>query len=480
MELRDYIRILRKSWALIVIATLLGVGLAAVWSLTRTPMYQASSTVFVSTQAGGTVAEMQQGQTFTLSRVATYADLVKTPIVINPVIAELDLGMTANSLASRVTASAGTGRALITISVTDADPVQAADVANALAASLSSVAESIETPQGEEVSPVRLTRVQDALPPFQPASPNVPLNLVLGLLVGLALGIGIAVLREVLDTRIRTPRDIELVTESPLIGVIAFDAKAEERPLIVQADPLSPRSESFRALRTNLQFLDMDGRSSFVVTSSLPNEGKTTTAVNLAIALADAGKKVALLDCDLRKPTVAKLCQIEGGAGLTDVLIGRARLGDVMLPWGGRSLYVLPAGKVPPNPSELLGSAHMKTLLEVLENDFDVVICDSPPLLPVTDAAILSKATSGALVVTAAGRTTRHQFESALTALETVGARTAGVVMTMAPTRGPDAYAYGYGYVYGQYTEKPAPRSRREKRQPAPTEAPAGPRRRTA
>jgi capsular exopolysaccharide synthesis family protein len=267
------------------------------------------------------------------------------------------------------------------------------------------------------------------------------------------------VLRTVLDTRIRTPRDVEQVTDAPIIGAIAFDAKAKDRPLIVHADPLSPRSESFRALRTNLQFLDMDGRSSFVVTSSLPGEGKSTTAVNLAVALADAGKKVALLDCDLRRPKVAAYCGIEGGVGLTDVLIGRARLGDVMLPWGGRTMYILPAGKVPPNPSELLGSKQMRTLLEVLERDFDVVLCDSPPLLPVTDAAILAKATSGALVTVAAGQTNRHHLEASTDALATVGAKVAGIVLTRVPTRGPDSYAYAYGYSHGSAGEAAAPAS---------------------
>jgi capsular exopolysaccharide synthesis family protein len=459
MELTDYIRILRKSWLIIVLATLAGVGVAAVYSLTRTPEFQAQSTVFVSSQAGGTIAELQQGSSFTQSRVTTYTNLVNTPIVMNSVIAELGLGMTASELATKVSASSPLNTTLITITVTDPDPLLASQIANALGASLTNAVETIETPKGSDTSPVKLTRVKDALPPLTPSSPNVPLNLALGALIGLALGIAIAVLRSVLDTRIRTPHDVEAVTDRPLIGAIAFDPKAKDRPLIVHADPLSPRAESFRALRTNLQFLDMEGRSAFVVTSSVPSEGKSTTAINLAIALADAGKRVALIDADLRKPKVHHYLGIEGGAGLTDVLIGRTRLGDVMLPWGKRSLYVLPAGKIPPNPSELLGSQQMHTLLEVLERDFDVVLCDAPPLLPVTDAAILAKATSGAIIVVAAGRTNKHQLTGAVDALETVGAKIVGLVLTMVPTRGPDAYySYGYGY---SYTPRPAKQDRR-------------------
>lgn len=457
MELTDYIRILRKNWLIIVMAMLLGVAAAAAYSLTRTPLYESRSTVFVSSQSGSTISELQQGSNFTQSRVTTYTNLVTAPIVMNPVISRLDLEMTPGRLAEKITATSPLNTTLITISVEDADPTRAADIANALAASLTEAVETIETPNGSDTSPVRLTRVSDALPALAPSSPNTTLNLMLGALVGLAIGIGVAVLRSVLDTRVRTPQDVAAVTDSPLIGAIAFDPKAGERPLIVHADPLSPRAESFRTLRTNLQFLDMEGRSSFVVTSSVPSEGKSTTTINLAIALADAGKRVALLDTDLRKPKVAEYLGIEGGAGLTDVLIGRARVGDVMLPWGGRSMWVMPAGKIPPNPSELLGSNQMQVLLQALERDFDIVLCDAPPLLPVTDAAILSKETSGAIVIVSAGRTNRHQLGHAVDALATVGAKVAGVVLSMVPTKGPDAYAYGstYGYGYGAYAVNP-------------------------
>ncbi|THE08428.1 polysaccharide biosynthesis tyrosine autokinase [Microbacterium oleivorans] len=466
MDLSDYIRVLRKNWLVIVVLTLVGLGAAAAYSLTRTPVYESSSSVAVSTQTGGTASDIQQGANFAQTRINTYVGLATTPIVLNPVIADLDLGVTAETLAEQISASSALNTTIITISVSDPDPVESADLANAVAASLSKIVPEIEPEITQGGSPIRLTRISDAQPALAPASPNVPLNLALGALIGLILGIGLAVLRTVLDNKVRTPRDAEQITSAPSLGAIAYDAKAKERPLIVHADPLSPRAESFRALRTNLQFLDMGGRASFVVTSSVPSEGKSTTTINLAIALADAGKKVALLDTDLRKPKVAEYLGMEGGVGLTDVLIGRVRVGDVMLPWGGRSLFVLPAGKIPPNPSELLGSKQMATLLEVLERDFDVVLCDAPPLLPVTDAAILARGTSGAILVASAGKVTKHQLEGAVEALSTVGARVAGFVMSMVPTRGPDSYynGYGYGYGYGYAVEPPkAARGRKRK-----------------
>ncbi len=306
-------------------------------------------------------------------------------------------------------------------------------------------------PTNGDPSPVTLTVLRPATVPGAPVSPNTNLNLALGVLVGLALGFGLAILREVLDTRIRTMRDVENITDAPIIGGISFDPNASRRPLIVQADPRSPRAESFRTLRTNLQFLNVEGGPrSFVITSSIESEGKSTTAANLAIALSDAGARVALVDADLRRPKIAEYMGIEGAVGLSDTLIGRVSLLDALQTWGRGNLAVLPAGTTPPNPSELLGSQAMLTLVRTLEKEFDTVLIDVPPLLPVTDGALLSKSARGAIIVVAAGRTQRGELSAALAALENVDARVAGIVMTMLPTKGPDAYGYGR-YAYGRY-----------------------------
>lgn len=458
MELRDYIRMLRQNWVIIAACVLLGIAVAAAYSIAQTPQYSSSAKVFVSTSNGGTIGELTQGNTFTQQRVATYADLVTTPIVLLPVIGDLQLDSTGEQLESKVTATALPDTTLIEITVTDPDPALAAEIATGVSESLTLVVESIETTEttdeaGESTtaSPVKLTLVQHAAVPQQPVSPNVPLNITLGALIGLAVGIGLAVLRETLDTRIRNERDIELIADAPVIGGIVFDPKAKDRPLIVHADPHSPRAESFRALRTNLQFLDA-GRPdrSFVVTSSIESEGKSTTAANLAIALADAGARVLLVDADLRRPKVASYLGIEGAVGLTDLLIGRAELQDVIQPWGRNQLYVLPAGRVPPNPSELLGSTVMAEIVAELNRAFDVVLFDAPPLLPVTDAAVLTRAAGGAILVVAVGRAHKGQVKGAFSVLENVDANVSGIVLTMLPTKGPDAYGYGkYGYGYG-------------------------------
>jgi capsular exopolysaccharide synthesis family protein len=453
VELRDYIRILRKSWVLIAVLLFVGIGAASAFSLLQTPKYSSSAKVFVSTSGGSSVSDLQQGNTFTQQRVKTYADLATTPIVLLPVIAELGLNVSSSELAAMVTASAPLDTTLIEISVTNVDAALAAQIATSVSESLTLAVENIETSTSDaaNVSPVKLTLVQHAEVPQEPVSPNVPLNIALGGLVGLALGVSLAVLREALDNRIRNERDVELITDVPILGGIVFDAKASERPLIVHDDPRSPRAESFRTLRTNLQFLDVGRENrSFVITSSIQSEGKSTTAANLAITLSDAGARVLLVDADLRRPKVHEYLGLEGAVGLTDLLIGRAEPEDVIQPWGKGELFVLPAGKIPPNPSELLGSDALVKLIGEFNRAFDVVLFDAPPLLPVTDAAILARTVGGTIVVCAAGRTHKNQLKGAFSALSNVDAPVSGVVLTMLPTKGPDAYGYGrYGYGYG-------------------------------
>lgn len=458
MELRDYVRILHKSWVLIVATTLLGIAAAAVVSLTTKPSYEAHTQLYVSVRSESQGSgELVQGSTFARQSVQSYVSIVSTESVLAPVIEKLGLDETVSELAERVTASTPLNTSLIDITVAGTDPVETAEITNAIGASfIYLVQDDLEAVEGDpSASPVKLKTVQSASVPEGPVSPRVTLNLALGALVGLALGVGIAVLRSVLDTRIHSLHDIEQVTDAPLIGGISFDPEAKQRPLIVHADPRNPRAESFRTLRTNLQFLAVNAESvgrgkSYVVSSAGPGEGKSTTTANLAIALAETGLRVALIDGDLRLPKVAEYMGIEGGAGLTDVLIGRAEVSDVLQRWGSGQLYVLPSGKVPPNPSELLGSHAMHELMRTLNQHFDFVLIDAPPLLLVTDAAVVSKNTDGTILVAASGATRKQGLEMAVRALEAAGGSLRGVVVNMLPTKGPDSYGYGV-YGYGGY-----------------------------
>ncbi|WP_062387928.1 polysaccharide biosynthesis tyrosine autokinase [Demequina iriomotensis] len=450
MELQDYLRILRKYWIAIIVLTLLGAGAGIGYSYLATPTYTASAKVFVSTSNSANVSDLAQGNSFTQQRVKTYADLVTTSAVLQPVITDLALPRSVAQLRDQVSASTPLNTTVINVTVNDEDPVFAATLATATAEQLIVTVEDIETTDPIEGSPVRLSVVQEAEVSTNATSPKRPLNAALGVILGLAAGVGFALLRATLDTKIRNERDIERITDAPVLGGIVFDPKAKQRPLIVHEDSMSPRAESFRTLRTNLQFLDA-GRAerSFVVTSSIQSEGKSTTTANLAITLADAGARVLLVGADLRRPKAGSYMGVESAVGLTDVLIGRVDLETAVQRWGRSELFVLPAGAIPPNPSELLGSSLMESLIQRLDSEFDVVLYDAPPLLPVTDAAVLARLVGGTVLIVAAGRAHAPQVVSAIQSLETVGAPLSGVVLTMLPTKGPDAYGYGrYGYSY--------------------------------
>ena len=470
MELGDYLTILRKRWVSILLITVLAVGGAVAATLLATPTYQAKSQVFVSVRTGGSTADLLQGSNFTQNQVKSYTDLVTSARVLIPVIEQLHLATNPDTLAKSITADSPLDTVLINITVSDVNPQVASDVANATADSLGTQVTALEKPDGAEPSPVAISTIRTATAPIAPATPNKKLNLALGLLVGLALGVGLAVLREVLDTQIRTEADVQKVTDASVIATIGFDGDAPKHPLIVQSNPHSHRSEAFRRLRTNLQFLDVSGRpKTIVVTSAMPGEGKTTTAINLAITLADAGSRVALLDADLRRPSVAEYMGLEGAVGLTTVLIGQAELADVIQPWGDGSLHVLPSGQIPPNPSELLGSRPMEDLLAVLTSRYDIVLIDTPPLLPVTDAAILAKLAGGALVVIGADRLHRQQLGQALGSLETVGARVLGLVLNRLAHK----QAGGYSYSYYDYASDSGTAGKHKKKKQAAASSPS-------
>lgn len=452
MELRDTLRLLRKGWILILCGLLAGLAAAAVFSLVSTPKYQATTRLFVSVQTSedASTGDLVQGSSFAQQKVRSYVLVATSPRVLQPVIDDLDLDVSATALARDVSVSSPVNTVVIEITVASTDPAQAANIANGVATSFIDVVDDLEAPQGGGASVIRMQSIEEATVPTAPFSPNTTLNLALGLLVGLAVGVGVAIIRSVLDTRIHGPLDIEAITDRPIIGGIALDASARKRPLVVNDEPRSPLAESYRTLRTNLQFVQIDeGPRVYVVTSSLPGEGKTTTVSNLAVAIAETGMSVVVIDGDLRRPRVAEVFGVAGGAGLTDVLVGRAALADVVQRWGRGGLGVLPAGRIPPNPSEILGSRAMASVLEQLSASFDVVLIDAPPLLPVTDAAVLSRLAGGAVLVAAAGRTKRGAFEAAVRTLDSTGSRVHGVILTMLPTKGPDSYGYGGYDVYG-------------------------------
>jgi succinoglycan biosynthesis transport protein ExoP len=447
VELSDYLDILRRRWLGVLIIALTTLALASAITLAVPKKYTATTRLFFGV-AAQSVSDLAQGSNFAEKQMLSYAEVATSPQVLTPVIQQLGLGVTSQELAEVVKATVPLDTVILEITATDPDPNRAADIANAVGAQLTKAVGDLSPERLNGSEAVRATTIAPAQVPTEASSPNVFKNLGVGLMLGLALGLGTALLRHVLDTKIRNENDVRALTSSPILGVVAYDQEVSSHPVILRDQPSAAPSEAVRRLRTNLQFIDVASRPrSIVISSSIPGEGKSTIAINLAVSLADTGARVILVDADLRQPSIADYASIEGQVGLTTVLIGRAKVEDVIQRFGSTSLDLLPAGQIPPNPSELLGSVAMAELLERLSASYDMVLLDSPPLLPVTDALVLSKIAGGGLVVVGADRIHRPQLQRSLESFETAGAHLFGIVMNKIARR--DAAGYGYGHSSG-------------------------------
>ena len=447
MDLRYYIRVLRLRWRLVALCVVAAIITASVVTYTSVPKYTASVQLFVAARDQGTAAGAYQGGLFSQQQVKSYIRLAGSRPVMTGVITELRLRTTPGTLAKEIKATLPTDTVIVVISVTDPSPIQAQAIANATGIEFAALVTALEKPDATAASPVKVSVFQPADLPTSQSSPNTKINIGLALFAGLIVGLAAAILRSRLDTSVRTSDDLTRVTGMPTLGVIASDRDAAGRPLLLHANPRSDRAEAFRQLRTNLRFVDVDRRPrSIVIASALPGEGKTTTAANLAITLAEAGLRVVLVNADLRRPGLGLYMGIEESVGLTSVLIGSAELADAVQELGNGLLRVLPSGPLPPNPSELLGSIGMRQVIQGLERDNDIVLLDSPPLLTVTDASVLSATAGGVIVVVRSGKTKLGELKQALAGLQTVGAHILGGVVNMAPRNGSNAQRYSHRY----------------------------------
>ncbi|WP_084104815.1 polysaccharide biosynthesis tyrosine autokinase [Demequina sp. NBRC 110056] len=455
MELQDYAKVLRAHWIAIAAFTLAGALLAFGWTLTQTKVYTANASAIITTGVSEDLGQALVGDNYAKSRVKSYVDIAESRRVAEYAIDTLGLDTSPQALVGRVSVTNPLDTAVLRISADAASPQEAMDLAEAWIEGmvvavqlLENNVSTVEELPATATSVVELQTLDSAVLPGAPSYPNTQLSVALGLLVGAALGVAYALIRGAVDRRLRTPANVEKEFDLPVLGAIPFDKSIAAKGALAP-NPEFATVESIRELRTNLQFMDVDNPPRLIViTSSLPGDGKSTVSINLARAIADSGQAVVLVDADLRRPRIARYLGLVEGAGLTDVLVGRAELDDVLQDFGpGGKLKVLGAGSVPPNPSELVGSATMRKVLDDLDPNA-IVLIDSPPLIPVTDAAILTARTDGALVVVRAGKTTIDQLDRALMSLDKVKGRAMGVILDGLAPKGPDSRGYGYGYGY--------------------------------
>lgn len=452
MSIQTVLGTLRDQWRLIAAAALLGLACSFALTAMTPKKYTGRAQLFVSSEARSSASEMLSSSSFTQKRIASYVKLVSTPVVLQPVAESPQVELTLAELTSTTTASNPYGTVLIDVAVVAKTPAKSAELANAVARSFASAVTELEKTGTETSSPIKVSVVKPARVPSAPSSPSWTRNTLFGLLLGLSCGVGLALARKALDSRIHSDADVRDISDLPIVGAIHMDSQNVENELVSSTRPGSPRAEAYRHLRTNLGFVGAaENRRVFLFTSSVPGEGKTTTTTNLAFSLAQSGKTVCLVDADLRKPRVAQYLGLLNDVGLTNVLVGECEATSVMQQWSDSGLHVLAAGPTPPNPSELLGSERMERTLAELQNDFDIVIVDAAPLLPVTDSAILAAACGGAIVVVGCEKVRTHELARALEQLEGVSEGAAGIVVNLLPEKRSSRYGYGGTYGYGGY-----------------------------
>ncbi|MDW7671402.1 MAG: polysaccharide biosynthesis tyrosine autokinase [Bacillota bacterium] len=476
LDLREILNLLRVRWWVIALIFLLAVG-AAFYVSTQvlTPIYRAETSLFVGKEDNRVgpinVGDLNLGQ----SLVTDYREIILSRLVAREVLDDLNLNMPITAFRSQVGVATVRDSRMFTISFESADPRQAMDVANALG--------SVIIDKAAEIIEIRNVQVIDAAElPMIPVKPNILLNIAIAGVLGLMLGVFLVFMLEYLDRTIKSDKDIERHLQIPLLaGIPVFkgekrgkngsnrkkktaaavetDEKSSpygngvfSKTLISLHDPKNPASEAFRALRTGIRYSSVDDPiKTVVVTSAGPMDGKSTVTVNLAVAMAQIGKRVLVIEADLRKPKLHHHFDLVNDMGLSDYIVGHSLLPQVIKPVKGiENLHVITSGPLPPHSSVILESQKMQHMLDSLQRSYDYIIIDTPPVGQITDAAILARYAQGTVLVLAAGETHIEMAKLAMKSLRQVNANMLGAVLTKISKKTTGAYYYRY-HQYNEY-----------------------------
>ena len=467
ITLMDLFRIVRKHilWGIITFVVVFAAVCA--YTFLVPPTYSATAQVFAtysdsSAQDDNNISNFSNASTYISNQIQSYPTLATTEAVLKPVIDDLGLDTTVANLAGQITATNPTNTAFVNITAETGDAKQASDIANSVAESLSNVVEKSLHASGKE-SPVKLSVVQRAAEPVTPSSPNVALYLAVGLVAGLILGVFATLIRDLMATRVKESRDLQDIINAPIMGRIPTDESLQERgkPLII-SNPSGRITEEFRRIRTNLSFTSkVEGSDArmIVISSVEPSEGKTTVSVNVAVALAENGAKVLLIDADLRHPSVADHIGLEGGAGLTHVLSDQATVKDAVQRYWKPNLHILPAGPKPLNASMLLNSKTMSKLLDTALHTYDYVIVDTAPLVVADDAAVFGAKGNGIVLVSGCDVTMKRDLKEIAVQLDNLNVPVMGFVFNFAKERKVSANG-NYYYYYDEGGKKSRKKSK--------------------
>ncbi|MDO5682935.1 MAG: polysaccharide biosynthesis tyrosine autokinase [Propionibacteriaceae bacterium] len=475
MTLTEFVRLTRANLKLILACLVLGTILGFGYAMVQPTVYESTATGYIGAGTPASVGDAFSGDALGSQRATTYTTLVNSRPVAERVVQELGLAVPAESLVSRASGAVVRGAPLMKITAQASTPTQARDLADAFMKATAEEAARLETSGGDGLPVVRLIPLENALIPTKPVAPQVWRIVAIGAAIGLLIGFAIAIVRLRVDNRVRDIKDVEELTGSQSLGVIpktpslSRDEATKNKSGKSTVDELGIAAEALRQLRTNLRYVDVDKPiRCFVVTSPNPGEGKSTIASNLARVLAASGQRTVIIDADLRRPMQARIFQADSEVGLTQVLAGEVPIEEAMIPTDNPLLKLIPAGRIPPNPSEILGSQRMADVLRELSRDHMVLI-DAPPLLPVTDAGLLTNLCDGALLVLRVGKTFKEQVKLSTKVLDRVQGRLLGTVMNMANPRSMGSVLYGYGYGgYGNHYYYKSDTSRTTSEVPVP------------
>lgn len=448
MNARDYLTVLRESGWVIAVCVVIGLVLGGVSALVLPKTYESSVTFFVvadgptSGESATTYSDTYQGAQLAKDRVKTYQEILTGPRVAADAAAAL--GVSPSDVEGRIATSSVADTVLFTMTASAGSPESAQELAQAATNSFRSLVDELERPSsvGERDPRAPLLQadvVQEPTLPETAASPVMALNIAIGLIVGLILGFGIAIARRSMDSSVRTPEALEEITDAAVLGVVPEapdgDPRTAATALVLPPNPAKDavaRAEAYRRIRTNIEFANVDGDVRvLVVTSALPEDGKTVTACNIAGSLAAVGARVLLVDADLRKPRVGEYLGLEMAVGLTTVLTGRAELDDAVQRSVGYD--VLASGATAARPNELLASRAAGELIGRLRERYDYVIIDAPPVLPVADAANIAAHADGIVLVTRWRITRERDLAAATRFLRSASLPIVGAVLGRVP-----------------------------------------------
>ena len=442
IDLRELWNYYKKYIITIITIVLLCAGALFLYSeFLKKPMYSSSAKVILVKNGDGSIN--QNDITLNQKLVSAYTQIIKSKTVVDKVNEELNLNYSYEKLLGEINVTSATDTELLKITVTDANAKTASDIANEVV--------NVFTEEAKKMYKINnISVLEDAAVSQKPSNIHTIKDMIVAVFVGFVVSSGIVFIKFYFDDTVRDIDTVENNLKLPILAKVYKDKNNIE--LIVEEQPNAAASESIRNLRTNLQFSSVDKELKIVlITSSIPSEGKSFISANLATSYAQAGKKVLLVDCDLRKGRQHKIFDVNGKNGLSNLLIGDiGTYSEYINKTNVKNLSLISRGTFPPNPSELLDSKKNKTLLEILSNKFDIVILDGAPLTGLSDSVILSAIADATVVVTSLNHTKKTELINAKKALDNVEANVAGVVVNNITAK---KHSYGEYYYYYGYSD---------------------------